>query len=364
MRWTTVALPEPAGGRPPWLPDGPLRLPLADGAAPDLKRDAARLVDVLREERYAPAMRSATLALPFSYAVLPAWIRMLAARTLHLPTRFLRTRRDPPWPIAPAADALLALAGLAPAAPWGAARWAVAVTHDVDTAVGLRCAPAVADRVEAAGFRACFFVVADAVRSDPGILRELRARGHEIASHDVHHDNRVCFLPAAEREERLRRARASIEPYGGVGFRSPSLLRSADLVEAVGRHFGYDSSLCDTDLEHARGCSTVLPYRLRGCLELPVTLPMDSSLAYVGCAPDRAVALWREKCAYVRAVGGLAVLVTHTEPHLSGRGARLDALERFLAWVAEQPDCRVLLPREVAEAPAFAPAPGPAASAS
>jgi peptidoglycan/xylan/chitin deacetylase (PgdA/CDA1 family) len=241
------------------------------------------------------------------------------------------------------------LLGRRPTGLWGEARWSLAVTHDVDSVRGLRCCLRIAERVEAAGFRSCFYVVGEAADREPGILRELRDRGHEIGSHDWHHDNRLCFLPSGEMEDRIRRARAGLEPYDGMGFRSPSLLRSPRLLECLGRHFGYDSSVCDTDLEYRRGCTTVFPFLLRGCLEIPATLPMDSSLTYVGYSPDRMLALWKSKCAYIRELGGLAVSVTHAEPHLAGGAKLLDTLERFLDWVGEQADCSVRLPCEIAQ---------------
>jgi peptidoglycan/xylan/chitin deacetylase (PgdA/CDA1 family) len=353
-----AAVPLPPEHRPLWLGDRELRLPELDGREPrfvlrdgDLSCafDSERMIQVLREERYAEEMRSPTRALPFSYARLPAWLRLLAARSLYLPKRWRRPREDPSWPEAPALDLLMDLLGRRPTGLWGEARWSLAVTHDVDSVRGLRCCLRIAERVEAAGFRSCFYVVGEAADREPGILRELRDRGHEIGSHDWHHDNRLCFLPSGEMEDRIRRARAGLEPYDGMGFRSPSLLRSPRLLECLGRHFGYDSSVCDTDLEYRRGCTTVFPFLLRGCLEIPATLPMDSSLTYVGYSPDRMLALWKSKCAYIRELGGLAVSVTHAEPHLAGGAKLLDTLERFLDWVGEQADCSVRLPCEIAQ---------------
>jgi peptidoglycan/xylan/chitin deacetylase (PgdA/CDA1 family) len=360
-RWTTVPLP--ADHRPAWLGDRELRLPSLDGLEARFEPregglecgfDGDAMIEALREERYAGEMRPPTRWLPFSYTRLPARLRLWAARCLYLPRRFGRRREDPPWPVAASADFLIDLLGRRPAALWGEARWSLALTHDVDSVSGLRRCPAIADRVEAVGFRSCFYVVGEAASREPGILRELCDRGHEIGSHDLTHDNRICFLPKAEMADRVRRARAALDPYDGIGFRSPSLLRSPDLIEAVGRHFDYDSSSCDTDLEYRRGCTTVFPFRLRGCLELPATLPMDSSLSYLGYPPERALALWKSKCAYVRELGGLAVSVTHAEPHLSGTGKLFETLARFLDWLGEQSDCRVQLPRDVARNPALA----------
>ena len=179
------------------------------------------------------------------------------------------------------------------------------------------------------------------------IVRELHERGHEIGSHDILHDNRLCWLTDEQLEQRLRRAREMVEPYDGIGFRSPSLFRDARLIQAIGRHFDYDSSLCDTDVEFRRGCTSVFPYRLRGCLELPVTLPMDSSLTYIGYGAQKILRTWQEKCSYIRAAGGLAVSVTHAEPHLTGGRKLMGTLRNFLAWAKGQDDCTILLPSQL-----------------
>lgn len=359
-RW--AAVPIPPEFRPPWLGEREVRLPELDGEVPrfeirdgalECAFDAERMVELLRTELYSGAMSSATSLLPFSYARLPAWLRLLAARVLFLPKRWRRRDADPPWPIAPALDLVSQLAGVVPSDPWGESRWCLALTHDVDTVAGLRCCLRIADAVEERGFRSCFYIVAEAAAREPGIVRELCDRGHEIGSHDLCHDNRIAFLPAPELEERVRRARAAIEAYSGTGFRSPSLLRSPALLEAVGRHFQYDSSLSDTDLEYLRGCTTVFPYSMRGCVEIPATLPMDSSLHYIGYSPARMVELWQTKCRYIRGLGGLALSVTHAEPHLCGGERLFDGLKHFLDWVAAQPECRVQLPGEIAQLSAF-----------
>jgi len=330
------------------LDEHPPRIDLRDGALvtsfdPDVMRR------VIRDELYAGDMRPASRWVPFGYQHLPSAVRLAAAKLVFLPRRLRRERQDPPWPNAPALDVLDALVGRRPSTPWGERAWGLSVTVDVDTARGLRAAPGIADVVERAGLRACFFVVGAALAREEPIARELRERGHEIGSHDMVHDNRLFVLPPVEMESRLARARDSVRPFGGRGFRAPSLLRSTRLIEAVGRHFDYDSTRCDTDAEYLRGCATVFPHRTEGCLELPVTLPMDSSLTYLGHSPWAVLEAWKRKCGYIRRLGGLAMLVTHAEPHLTG-GARLrEMLRAFLEWVREQTDCRCALPGDWAE---------------
>jgi peptidoglycan/xylan/chitin deacetylase (PgdA/CDA1 family) len=318
---------------------------------PTLGFDLDSAIARLEDERWAEEMRSLTQRLPFAYDRLPWALRGLGAVAVFTPQRVLRvlrTRQEPGWPVAPALDVLRALRGDPVLPGWREATWGFVVTCDVDSPAGWRRALAVADTVEEVGMRAAFFVVGEVLASAPEIGHELVARGHEIGSHDVRHDNRLTTLAVPALHDRLAAARESVAPYGGVGFRSPSLLRSPRLLGAVAQHFDYDSSVCDTDLECSRGVTTVRPYMLRGGVVLPITLPMDSSLRFTLHGKEAISAIWREKCEWIRALGGLATLAIHAEPQLSGGKAFRRIVAEFLAWIRAHDDVEVLLPREVA----------------
>jgi len=363
MRWANLDLPPEA--RPAWLGSYRVTLPVPDGIAPqvtlrgdshDFNFDPSELMRILADESFTGPMPAKTRFVPFSYQRLPGRMRFWGAKIVYLRNRWRRRHEHPPWPVAPGLDVLRSLTGRLPTSAWPNSTWALSLTIDVDSHQGLRRAAQMADALDRRGFRGCFYIVAEAIHAEPGLVRELAARGHEIGSHDVVHDNRLAYLPLDVMNQRLAAARRSIEPFAGCGFRSPSLLRSHRLLEAVGQHFAYDSSTCDSDLEFARGCTTVFPFQGHGCLEIPITLPMDSSLTYVGYSPRGMVAAWRDKCGYVRAVGGLAVLTVHSEPHLCGGRRLFAAFDQFLDWIAEQRDVAVLRPAEVLQQSAAWPA--------
>ena len=355
MAWLELALPQSL--RPDWLGERRVFIPIEPGEEacviegpdrPTLGFDLDSAIARLEDERWAEEMRSLTQSLPFAYDRLPWVLRGLGAVAVFAPQRILRGRQEPEWPIAPSLDVLRSLRGDSAAAVWRGASWGCALTCDVDSRAGWSRALSVADTIEEAGFFAAFFVVGEVLESAPEIAHELVERGHEIGSHDVRHDNRLTTLSTEDLHERLALARQSVAPFSGVGFRSPSLLRSPRLLSAVAQHFDYDSSVCDTDLEHARGVTTVCPYTLRGGVVLPITLPMDSSLRFTLHGNGAISELWREKCAWIRGVGGLATLAIHAEPQLSGGKGFRRVLADFLAWLKEQGDVEVLLPREVA----------------
>jgi polysaccharide deacetylase family protein (PEP-CTERM system associated) len=80
------------------------------------------------------------------------------------------------------------------------------------------------DLFDAHGARATFFALGWVARRHGALLREIAARGHEIASHGDAHEQVHRLGPAAFRQD-LRRARAAIEDAVGRtprGYRAPS----------------------------------------------------------------------------------------------------------------------------------------------
>jgi polysaccharide deacetylase family protein (PEP-CTERM system associated) len=75
-----------------------------------------------------------------------------------------------------------------------------------------------------AGVTGTFFVLGWVAERHPGIVRQIRAAGHEIASHGYWHQL-TYELPIDTFREDVRRAKALLEDQGGVavrGYRAPS----------------------------------------------------------------------------------------------------------------------------------------------
>ncbi len=84
---------------------------------------------------------------------------------------------------------------------------AVALTFDDGPDPGLE---AFLRTLEGHGARATFFVVGEQVERDPGRLREIVARGHEVAVHCHRHRNHLRLNPRQTVED-MRRAKTIIE---------------------------------------------------------------------------------------------------------------------------------------------------------
>jgi peptidoglycan-N-acetylglucosamine deacetylase len=96
---------------------------------------------------------------------------------------------------------------LFPAARRTGAKDAVALTFDDGPDLGLE---AFLETLEGYGARATFFVVGKQVERDPGRLREILVRGHEVAVHCYRHRNHLRLSPRQTVED-MRRAKGIIE---------------------------------------------------------------------------------------------------------------------------------------------------------
>jgi polysaccharide deacetylase family protein (PEP-CTERM system associated) len=112
--------------------------------------------------------------------------------------------------------------------------------HDrIEAAAGHPCPPAVSadyarrmdactrwllDTLAEVGAKATFFVVGQIAESNPGLVRDIAAAGHEVGCHSWDHRRVHRFTPAAFRDD-VRKAIDALEQAAGgpvVGFRAPT----------------------------------------------------------------------------------------------------------------------------------------------
>jgi len=72
--------------------------------------------------------------------------------------------------------------------------------------------------------------------------------------------------------------------------------------------------------------------------DLKECMPRDGSLRFLGYAPPRILAIWRDCAARIAKAGGVVMLLTHCERRFSGHPSMLAAYRRFLEYVAERTD--------------------------
>ena len=400
----------PLPGRPASVPGRPLALwhdregaatVLAlDGESLRFGFDPARAGRDILNEIHAPSYRPVAGRLPIHYHLVPAGLRSWIGRGLALlqkPAAFPAPADEP------AADAIrrLVLAALRWAGGGGVLtplpfwpdgkRAAVLLTHDLDSAEGLGRIGEFRAIERDHGFPAAWFVVSDHYPIPWKFLEAAVADGGEAGSHGHRHDGRTPFLPEPEIRRRLDACRRLLSPLHARVFRLDSKARSPALWRILPEFFDIDSSVPDAD--HEGGCATWFPFRrgavsaspdLRGggtpplpldtddlgprpagagsprpysrrvdgypsILEIPMTLPLDSSLLLAGRTPAGVLAAWRSKLARIRSACGVAVLTTHPEPHFSGSREMRRVYAAFLSELAADKGLWLTTPSRLAD---------------
>ena len=257
----------------------------------------------------------------------------------------------PRWPVEPGLHDFLdlfhsiieAIAGepVPSIAPWpGKKRWALVLTHDVETSKGVAALDPILALEGSLGLRSSWNFVPRRYEVGLDRIESLTASGFEVGVHGLYHDGRD--LEPAMLPERLPGIRDAAERWKATGFRSPATHRGWDAMPTLG--FDYDSSYPDTDPFEPQGggCCSWLPFFNRGLVELPLTMPQDHTLFVILRRRDEQA--WVQKAEFLRARGGIAVLDTHPD-YLTDRTI-FDSYRRFLERFTGDPHVWNALPRE------------------
>ncbi len=331
----------------------------ARGGATILPFDPDETIGNLRSERYLTLRGDRALALT-GYARRTYYaIRPLLPRRVQIGLRRAFSRHQartvfPRWPVEPALHDLvdLVLQRAADAAgepvpsiaPWPRGRtWALVLTHDVETSRGRDAIERIRAIEATLGLRSGWNLVPERYEVPDSLVGHLKGAGCEVGVHGLRHDGRD--LDAWDtRESRVPQMQRWARRWGSAGFRSPATHRVWEAMPKLG--FAYDSSYPDTDPFEpmAGGCCSWLPFFNRDIVELPITLTQDHTLFVI---LRRDESLWRQKVEYLRARGGMALLIVH--PDYMRDDGRLAVYRRLLESVRDDPAMWTALPHEVAD---------------
>jgi hypothetical protein len=223
------------------------------------------------------------------------------------------------------------------------ASWALVLSHDVETAIGLNAVGRVLELERSLGLRSSWnFVPRRDYAVSPEVIRDVVSAGFEVGVHGLYHDGRD--LESVTRlHERLPGMRDAADQWDAIGFRSPANIRRWELMPMLG--FDYDSSYPDTDPfePQAGGCCSWLPFFNGSMVELPSTLTQDHTVFVILRHHDEQP--WVEKAEFLRSRGGMALLVTHPDYLIDD--VSFEAYRRFLERYADDATVWTPLPREV-----------------
>jgi glycosyltransferase involved in cell wall biosynthesis len=280
------------------------------------------------------------------------------------------------WPIMPGSQR--------PPENWGGwpegKKFALVLTHDVESAAGLRKSRALMQLDMEFGFRSSFNFVPEGDYRVPAKLRtELTENGFEVGIHDLKHDGRL-YRSRREFSQRAARINQYLAEWQAVGFRSAFMLRKLDWLQEL--NIQYDASTFDTDPfePQPEGFHTIFPLWIPradlpgakpqraplnshsfalnssrgGYVELPYTLAQDSTLFLL--LREKTPDIWFRKLDWIAEHGGMALIITHPD-YMSMKGSSgeageypVDLYQQFLAYIRERYSGAywLALPREIA----------------
>src|ERR1700704_1224969 len=267
------------------------------------------------------------------------------------------------WPIMPGSER--------PPEDWpgwpNGKKFAVVLTHDVESEAGLhKCRDLMRPDSEL-GFRSSFNFIPEGNYQVPAELRnELARNGFEVGIHDLKHDGRL-FASRREFSRKATRINHYLQEWGAVGFRSGFMLHKLDWLHEL--EIQYDTSTFDTDPfePQPEGRHTIFPFWVtqrgnraisngsrKGYVELPYTLPQDSTLFLL--LREQTIDIWVRKLDWIASCGGMVLVDTHSDYMAFGttprKGAEYSAelYKQFLQylWSKYAGDYWHALPHEVA----------------
>jgi GNAT superfamily N-acetyltransferase len=224
-----------------------------------------------------------------------------------------------------------------------AKRFAFVITHDIETAEGQRLTPVLADLEESLGFLSIFNFVPERYPLDFGLIKDLNRRGFEIGVHGLKHDGKL-FQSYKIFSERAFRINHYLHEFQAVGFRSPFTHRNLEWMQLL--DVEYDLSCFDTDPYEPMpgGTMSIWPFQIGRFLELPYTLPQDSTLFNV--LGEKSPRIWSEKVSFIRKNHGMALMLVH--PDYSGQGIAKQCYAEFLQEIKSRGEYWHALPRDMA----------------
>jgi len=198
-------------------------------------------------------------------------------------------------------------------------RFALVLTHDVESGEGLRKVRNLAGLERDFGLRSSFNFIPEGDYKVPDDLRSwLVEGGFEVGVHDLHHDGKLYESRSSFRAK-AGLINAHLRKWGAVGFRSGFMLRQLDWLHDLDTE--YDASTFDTDPFEPQpdGCRTIFPFFVsdrrgspdKGYVELPYTLAQDSTLFLL--LGERTADIWLRKLDWIAEHGGLALVNIHPD---------------------------------------------------
>jgi peptidoglycan/xylan/chitin deacetylase (PgdA/CDA1 family) len=194
-------------------------------------------------------------------------------------------------------------------------RFALVLTHDIESAKGADRCRAVVEMEKKLGFRSIFNFVAEEYPLEETLFAYLRENGFEIGLHGLRHDGNL-FRSKEGFLNQAPKINDYLKKWKVGGFRTPSMYKNLEWMSCL--DIEYDMSTFDTDPfePQPEGVGTIFPFwsqhnARKGHVELPYTLPQDFTLFVL--MGEKGIEIWKKKLDWIADQGGMALLITHPD---------------------------------------------------
>ncbi len=208
-------------------------------------------------------------------------------------------------------------AGVAPAGFKGwpdGKKFAVVLTHDIETARGQDRSKRLVELEMGLGFKSTINFVPERYEIDEELQKYLNDNEFEIGVHGLYHDGKL-YNSKKTFDKRVIEINKYIHRWRATGFRSPSMHSNLDWIHTL--DIDYDSSTFDTDPfePQAEGTGMIFPFVARRdshtYIELPYTMPQDITLFVI--IGEDSIDIWKKKLDWIVEHGGMMLLTTHPD---------------------------------------------------
>lgn len=195
-------------------------------------------------------------------------------------------------------------------------KFALVLTHDVDTAKGQEKCYDLMKLEKDIGFKSSFNFVPERYRVSSKLRHDLTGNGFEVGVHGLYHDGKL-YESRKIFQTRAVKINYYLKEWGSVGFRSPAMHHNLNWLDHL--NILYDSSTFDTDPFQPQpdGVETIFPFSnvatasIKRYVELPITLPQDFVLFIL--LKEIKIDTWKSKLDWIYKNAGMALLNTHPD---------------------------------------------------
>ncbi|MEI6126627.1 MAG: polysaccharide deacetylase family protein, partial [Pseudomonadota bacterium] len=195
-------------------------------------------------------------------------------------------------------------------------KFALLLTHDIDTLRGHDRSIALMNEEKKLGFKSAFYFVAQSYVNSLEVHSELKKNGNEIGLHGIYHDHKT-FQSRKNFLKRIDSINHYLHAWQAEGFRAPSMLCNLSWLHDL--HITYDSSTYDFDPFEPTGggVGKIFPFKItdpktgKAYVEIPYTLPQDFTVFIL--MKDKTIEHYKKKLDWLVKQGGMAHIITHPD---------------------------------------------------